>query len=433
MKICKVCLDGPESCGWDPARLGDLIKCFRCGVPTRVRTCCGAERHAGPCQTPAEPPAPVVPRQPAPQRTWLAERARTQRVAPRQRHSVQPKLMEELSEYGLDTAQQSAGAVLWDEFMRGIEYQGGHFTAKNLLHGMFRHAQVPTPPPWDRTWLAPLDDGPNWTARRWLCDLPSLTADMDTLSPWDVNGMYLSAADGPLGTGAPDLLQWPSEGVLNRPGWVSVSSLENAPYGIGDRWEEGMWMPTDLVKYMAEKGAQFLMPQGLSFLDHRHWLQPHVKLLRAARSGLIAAGGQRGNPDVPENPVAVAVLDVVKDVTTRLFGGVLRPQGRETNTDAEPGINHSWARTTIGRAQSRMFRGLDKLMPGPVAVAGFMVDAAWLVMPSAYQRPPGLEISTQLGKFKPPARTVRWADAADAHAAGEHETIRAMLAGEVNV
>jgi hypothetical protein len=300
---------------------------------------------------------------------------------------------------------------MWNGYMRSIPYGGGHRTALAILSGTLKHHQIPEVPPFDPAWLAPLADGPRWSARTWLVG-PTPAAVGGALAAFDVNGMFLSAAASELGTGRPERVEWPSEKLLRLPGYVKVAALEGAPHGIGSQWAEGMWMPTPLVAYLVDVGAEVLIPDALVWPTFRRWLDPHVDLLRQARAALIADG----------TPPAAAVLTLVKDLYTRMFGGLLRSERYNTG----PALNQGWADQVPAVAQARMWRGIDQVRAGELV--GIYADAAWWRVPDGWTHPPGLVISTQLGKWKPAGRVPWSRELADAHRAGRGETIRKALA-----
>lgn len=326
-----------------------------------------------------------------PEPKWLgAQHARDKRGA--QMGQLQPRLREDLSER-LDAAGLDEAVKLWNECMRGIEYGGGYRTALAILNGTFKHHAIPALPPPDREAMAPLADGPLWVAKEWAIQGMANGGDIigNTLAGYDVNGMYLSAAARlECGIGAAERAEWPSDEVLDLPGWVRVSSLEGARWSIADRWEELMWMPTPLVRYLRDAGAQFLITESLVWHHHRSTLDPHVDLLRKARTRLVEL-------DVAGSAAAHALLDVVKDLYTRMFGGML---ASETHNDSLT-LRPDWKALIAATGQARIFRALDKTRDlAGVGVVGLFADAAWFVMPPAFVHPPGLEVSTGEGRFR---------------------------------
>jgi hypothetical protein len=363
-------------------------------------------------------------------RRWLADKARRDQAAARRPRAAQgpaqPALRDTLADFcgadgqRLTPAELTEAVELWNQTMRGIEYRGPHRTAVAILSGTFGHSQVPAVPPFDPAWLAPLADGPRWDARSWLTVGQAPPAGQTAvLVGYDINGAYLSAAATDLGTGPPERHQWPGEDVLKLPGWVRVSSLEGAPHGIESRWVEGQWMPCPLAAYLAERGAQFLTPEALVWSRRRRWLDPHVRLMRDARASLIGL----------DTPAARAVLTLVKELYTRMFGGLLRSDKHNHG----PALNLGWADQVPSVAQARMLRGVDTARGG--RLAGVHVDAAWWWLPVGWEHVPGLIVSSQLGKWKAiadrqgrPIRVPATAELVAAYHAGKPETLRKAIA-----
>lgn len=412
---CEKCAGPGPSCGTSTA-VADPKPCTACASNTRVRSECGAARHFH-CTDAASIVEP-------PKRVWLGQRA-----AQRDRGagSLQPKLAEELADI-LEPVEIAQAIVLWNEHMRAIPYSGGHRTAVNILNGSFSHRQVPAVPEFDREWIAPVLAEPRWAARAWNVyghAAAPIAGGHTVLAGYDVNAMFLGGANSQLGTGAPERVEWPSDAVLRAPGYVRVSSLESAPWSMEQRWVEGMWVETAVAEYWRDAGAQFLIPEAIAWRKHRGWLDPHVRLFGAARTALIADG----------SAAALAVLRIVKNLYTRCLGGLLRSE--ET---AGPGINLAWGHQVEATGQARFLRGVDKTLPvdtdgtilrheaGTVGVVGIHVDAVWFVMPDGYESPPGLTLSTQVGKFKPAGRVPFTTELRQAYVDDEHETMRKALA-----
>jgi hypothetical protein len=307
----------------------------------------------------------------------------------------------------LDYAGVRRAERLWHEHMRGVPWSGPHATALKILHGGFKWTGIPDLVPLDRATLAPVKEGLMWNARSWLHKDGPLP-ESGWMRSYDINGMYLSAADVELGSGQPELREWPElDSIAKLPGVVQVSTLEGAPWSIASRWVEGMWMPLPLAVYLAESGAEFLTPRALVWPDHRRWLGPHVNLFRNARLTLGAL----------DDPAAAATLRAVKAVYTRLFGGLIHSDKHNPGATNRP----DWFWTVFATGQARMFRALaDATAP----VVGFHADAVWFLVDDQDAAPGGITISGQLGKFKA-AGGAAWDRAArDAHEAGNHAALK---------
>lgn len=353
------------------------------------------------------------PREAAP-RVWLGQQAQQQRrAAVRDATVTQPALRDALAGE-LDAAELDDAHRLWNEHLRSIAYLGGHRTALNILNGSLRHRAIPALPMPDPGALDPIyaDGAEVWHPREWNVYRGGVHRGFmpgHVLAGFDINGMYLGAGAIELGTGAPTWAEWPADNVLDLPGWVRVSTLENAPWSIGDRWTEGQWMPTAVAAYLRDTGAEFLISESLVWPAHRRWMDPHVDFLRKARTALMMDGSR----------AAAALVPIVKDVYARIFGGLLVSD--DYNADSAT-LRPDWRAAIIGTAQARMFRALDRTGAGapdsPVQVVGIHVDAAWFVMPEGFTVPTGLVVSDHdgpcktkdchmLGKFKPAGR-VPW-------------------------
>lgn len=357
-------------------------------------------------------------------REWLGERAEAGRpkATTGQRGTLQPMLRDAVAG-ALDHAQTERAVDLWNETMRGIAYNGGHRTALGILNGSFRHHGVPDLPYPVQDATAPVlgSGDPVWKRRSWLVYGEMRGADGvgGDLAGFDVNAMYAASAAIELGHEAPTLLSWPDDAVMKLPGWVQVSTLEDAPWSIGEQWEEGQWITTPLAAYLRDAGAAFLIVEALVWPKHRRWLDPHVNLMRAARNALVALDPAHGSVEPCRDVVAHQVLSLVKDVYTRMFGGLLASEEHNDTKTLRP----DWRSQIIGTAQARMLRALDLTKTAGVGVAGINVDAAWFVLPSGYVTPPGLVVSDQMGKWKRAGRTPWTPDLRTAWQDGDQKTL----------
>ena len=294
--------------------------------------------------------------------------------------------------------------LLWHQLVRGIEFRGPFETAKRILNGGLRHQSIPDLPPLDRAHLAPITDtsADVWGGRTWMVPGDPLP-EGQWLASYDVNGMYLSAAGCELGTGDPVLTEGrklPADWA-KMPGWVRlVKPADKAPYGLADRLSAGMWVPTPLASYLADRKALPALDAGLLWPQHRRWLGPLVKLFREARDELVG-----------DDLATRMTLRAIKATYTRLFGGALRSERWNDTATLRP----DWGELIRVTGQARMLRNLDKTT---ARVIGVHVDAAWLVLPDEAGTPSGLTISAQLGKFKPHGRTEITPSLVEAHRVG---------------
>jgi hypothetical protein len=373
----------------------EYAPCVWCGSPTLMRVE-GQPRHR--VRSVCEPVEQVVTR-PARSAVVPAQLARTV--------SAETHFGEFLIENYPNSTRDDRKAAenLWSKHMRNIRFVSPGATARNILNGALKHASVPELPELD---LSTLDEvfghknGPHWSGRTWVVPGIPAMAIGDILAEYDVNGMYLGAAEMDLGTGSPVYADTLPVGGLKSPGWVRLRTApDELPYGLAGRIVAGMWVPTSIASWMVEQrwlpeteraeivldvDRVALWPKG----QRRRWLRPHVGLMRDARSMLMAypLAGQYGSPEE-------MALRAVKSVYTRMFGGMLRSIKHNTGETLNPG----WSDLIAANGQARMFRALDQV---PHPVAGIHVDAAWFVLPAAAGDgdPEGLVVSAQLGKWK---------------------------------
>ena len=305
--------------------------------------------------------------------------------------------------------------ALWNKHMRSIPFTNPHATAMGILNGTLRWSNIPTLPPLSEGALAPVraEGAEVWRKRSWLhLDALAPFAEGFDLTGWDVNAMYCSAAGTlALGTGEPVLTEWPAAGVWKLPGFVQVSTLEGAPWSIARHWTEGMWMPSPWVDYLDDYGAQFLTPAALVWPEHRRWLRPHVDLFRDARRGLMT----------DDSDAAAELVELVKDIEHRIFGGLLASERNKT-----PTMRRDWLAQVTATGQTRMFRNLDAIQGPGVKVIGVFADCAWVLLPKGFKVPPGLNVDPtgiQFGAFKPAGR-VAWTP--ELHAAWQDDRQRVL-------
>ena len=199
------------------------------------------------------------------------------------------------------------------------------------------------------------------------------------------------------------------------PGYLRVDLWENVPYGCDERLQEGMWCPAPIVNQWARAGAELVLGGALVWERHRRWLDPHVNLLRSAREALMRLGTRP----------ARAVLELLKDLWARMFGGLLRSDTHNHGAT----LNPAWSDMINATAQARMLMAVDKTQVDifrPQLLVGVHVDAAWWTVP-ADQPVHGLELSTQLGKWKESGRTPWTMQLHQAHSQREHQTLRRSL------
>jgi len=216
----------------------------------------------------------------------------------------------------------------------------------------------------------------------------------DPIGAYDVNAMYLNAADARLGIGSPEAEGDVPEDWRKRAGWVRLAEAPGRlPYGFDDRLKVGKWVPVPLAAYLAEQA-------GTPLTFDRAWLwsaRDSVQPLKSLRAALVEA---RTYLTQFEGRPARMAERMLKATYTRAFGGLLNSPTHNRGKTLRP----DWAELIRAEAVQRMLRGLDKAgLDGHVM--GFQVDAAVIdlagvpLTPGGH--PEGLVISAQVGKFKP--------------------------------
>jgi hypothetical protein len=373
--------DHQQPCGW-------------CAAPTTIRID-GQPRHRVRSLCEVMAPAAVEPARPA-----RSARSRTA-VATVAGH--ESTMGEWLREYypASSRAEREAAEVAWKLVMRQIDFKGAHVTARNILRGSLKHASVPELEPIDTSSLDELmgDDSLRWRGRAWAVPGVELV-EGDQLKAYDINGMYLSAAEMELGIGEPIYSDDVPAGWVKRVGWVKLATApDRLPHGLGARIVAGMWVPIPLAAYVEEWLTERGDMPGLDisrvciWAKSRRVMRPHVTFMRQARKTLIANGALvKGSPEH-------MALKALKVVYARMFGGLLRSE--KYNDD--PTCRADWAALIEANGQQRMFRAIDKAGPD-ARLVGIHVDAVWFAVPAGHEgHPAGIvcPAALDLGKWKP--------------------------------
>jgi hypothetical protein len=395
--------DQQQPCGW-------------CGTPTAIRID-GQPRHRVRSLCEALAPAVVEPARPARARTAVATVAGPESTMGEFLRGHYPTS---------SRAERDAAEVAWKLVMRQIDFKGAHVTARNILRGSLKHASVPELEPIDTSSLDELmgDESVRWRGRAWAVMGVDLTVG-DQLKAYDINGMYLSAAELELGIGEPIYSDDVPAGWVKRVGWVKLATAPALlPHGLGARIVAGMWVPIPLAAYIEE----WLTGRDLAGLDisrvciwakSRRVMRPHVTFMRQARKSLIAAGALvKGSPEH-------MALKVLKVVYARMFGGLLRSE--KYNDD--PTCRADWAALIEANGQQRMFRAIDKAGPD-ARLVGIHVDAAWFVLPAGHEGHPAGIIcppALDLGKWKPAGEGTITAAEIEAYGFGKWSELGKLL------
>jgi hypothetical protein len=189
----------------------------------------------------------------------------------------------------------------------------------------------------------------------------------DTVAAWDVNAMYLNAADVSVGIGEPEPEGDVPDDWQKHAGWVRLADpVPHLPYGH-DRTTAGQWLPVPLAIYFCQRAEK----AGDALTFDRAWLWSRRNTaapLKVLRRDLIFARKTLGRADGRPGEMAERAL---KAVYTRALGGLLASSAHNKGATYRP----DWAEQIRGKAVAGMLRGLDKVPGADRAVVAFEVDA----------------------------------------------------------
>lgn len=217
---------------------------------------------------------------------------------------------------------------------------------------------------------------------------------------WDVNGQRLAATGRlSLGVGGLERIDWRDAGAgfdPKLPGYHLVSSIEHPHAGLIPPIFEPGWHTTPRVAMARHLGIGFELDHSHVWTQHVPYLNPWYEAMRDARAGLLALSSF---PD-GNRPAAIA-LGALKQ-------SYLQPLGRLRSTRARdqgsPHYRPDWYDHVIGQELAREYLRLHQLAELEVPVLAVYFDTIIIEADTADPiagAPAPLEVSTQLGKFKP--------------------------------
>lgn len=248
---------------------------------------------------------------------------------------------------------------------------------------------------------------------------------------WDVNGQRLAACSRlNLGVGEPERFRWTGTPAFDPkvPGYHYVEAIEHPFEGQIPAIFEPGWHTTPRVamaKYLkldVTIGQSVIWPQSVAYLD------PFYQRMKAARDILLAAraalqGAHGPNVGHMDNASAVA-LRVLKQTYLQPFGRL-----RSKRLEGHPEYRPSWYDHIIGAELAREYLRLHQLAQSNVPVLAVYFDTIIIESDSADPiagAPGAIEVSSQLGKYKPVGVLPR----EPAHAAlyaGEHPDVGGLV------
>lgn len=418
---CPACAVAGQACGPAKKWTGGDMECGQCRQPTPYTAPCGTALCLACAGWPENPPT-----RPA-QRPVAAPAAPCATDDPRESVRGSQRAVPaagEVSESGFarwaldmfpaatrDDIRQAE--ALWSEHVRGIRFSTPINTAVRILTGALKHKSIPELPPMAPDALAPMGTDRVWTSRTWCVPGPALPVGK-WLAGYDVNGMWPSSGDVPLGTGDPVLYDTLPGGWGKMPGRVRLAeTIVEAPHGLGGRLVAGMWVPRPILSYLSDREVPFTADRALLWPESRRWMAPHVKLYREARYALES---------LPASMARTIALRALKDTFNRMFGAAMH------STKYAKVPRPDWYAEVTGTGQARLFRNVDKV---DAQLAGVKADCAWFVVDGPDSDPVGLDPTTgQLGKFKRELRCEITADITQYHERGLWAPISKALRGE---
>jgi hypothetical protein len=223
----------------------------------------------------------------------------------------------------------------------------------------------------------------------------------DIVGAWDVNAMYLNAADTPMGIGEPEPECDPPTDWRKRAGWVRLAGpVPHLPYGH-DRTVAGQWLPIPIAIYFdqrAEEAGETLRLDRAFVWSRRNTATP----LKVLRIYLISARKILGRIDGRPARMAERAL---KAVYTRALGGLLASPTHNKGVTLRP----DWAEQIRAMAVARMLRSLDKVPGADRAVVAFEVDTVVINLSRVEMHETGTPIGLEVVETIPADDRAPWA------------------------
>jgi len=218
---------------------------------------------------------------------------------------------------------------------------------------------------------------------------PGVELDGRSVTSLDVNGQYLAAARSvELGDGQPVSYNRPRGGVselVKLPGYVLLGAEVNTRHPALGTIAKGSLLAMPTVAYLLRDcGVEVDAERVVVWHEHGRRLSAWAGRFAEALASLPAGR------DVPTTYARA----LVKEVYVAYLGGMLRSQ--RWNGLPRP----DWSDQVVTQAEANKLRALDKATAAGAVVLGSWRDAAWFVADDAPHEPPGLTVSTQLGKWK---------------------------------
>jgi hypothetical protein len=212
------------------------------------------------------------------------------------------------------------------------------------------------------------------------------------VTSYDANGQYPAAAgSAELGDGEPITVDKPRsiDGLVGLPGYVKLASPLRTGHPAFDTIPAGRWVAMPLVKFLVKDlGLTVPADQVVYWPKHGRRLSAYIGRYRTARERLTSAK-QTG-------PVRMALIGLKSQAN--VFISMFNSETYSHGGFYRPDWNHMVVATAEANALRHFYGPRAKCKVIPVAK---MHDAIYFVADKDAFVPDGLEISGQLGKWKP--------------------------------
>lgn len=227
------------------------------------------------------------------------------------------------------------------------------------------------------------------------------SAGLPYVHAWDINGQRLAACSRlPLGVGGLTHARATNGVKLNvkrdLPGYHLVTEVENPHEGAIPPIFEPGWHTTPRVNMAIYLGIPLTITESWTWSEHRPYLNGFYDVMSKARTELIDAAA------TPDGAPARLALNALKQAYLQPLGRLRSEQTRRTNSIY---YRPHWYDSVIGAELARQYLRMHQLAEIKAPVMAVYFDT--IIIESDRPQPDDdatlgvLEVSTQLGKYKP--------------------------------
>jgi hypothetical protein len=289
----------------------------------------------------------------------------------------------------------AAGLAIFHEVTGGVRWVSYAGQVGQAWFSMLaaRHASIRRPEALTSPILREITDTAPLT-RVYYVDKPktAIKPGKHFVTSYDANGQYPAAAgSADLGDGEPITVDNPRliDGLVNLPGYVKLAAQLRTGHPAFGTIPAGRWVAMPLVKFLVKDlGLTVPAEQAVYWPKHGRRLSAYIGRYRSARERLTSAK-QTG-------PVRVALIALKSQAN--VFISMFNSSTYSHGGFYRPDWNHMVVATAEANALRHFYGPRAKCKTAPVAK---MADAIYFIADKAPFVPEGLEISGQLGKWKP--------------------------------